>query len=328
MAGVGDAYFQKQLTVRRERLEAVNARNGASAEISRLVAEVDAALARLDSGTFGICEVCGGTLDTERLIADPLARVCLEELPPEELRRLQDDLEMAGRIQRALLPPQTLAVHGWDVHYRYEPVGPVSGDYCDLIVVSQPSSELFFLLGDVAGKGVAASLLMSHLHAMFRSLVTVGQPLAEMLTLASRLFCESTAAGQYATLIAGRADSTGHVELAGAGHPPALLLGNAGVTRIESSGFPLGMFSDAHFTTRTIDLRPGDALLFYSDGVTESRSASGEEFGVARLARLAENRRGTAPADLVAACFAEVRSFSGAQPRTDDITLMALRRSV
>ena len=98
MASVGDAYFQQQLTVRKDRLQAMNQRNGASAEIDRLVAEVDAALARLDSGTFGICEVCGGTMDTERLVADPLARVCLEELPPEELRRIEADLEAAGRI--------------------------------------------------------------------------------------------------------------------------------------------------------------------------------------------------------------------------------------
>lgn len=327
MASVGDAYFQQQLTVRRERLQAVNDRNGASAEINRLVAEVDAALARLDSGTFGICEVCGGALDAERLIADPLARVCLEEQPPEELRRLEADLEMAGRIQRALLPPQNVSVHGWEVHYRYEPVGHVSGDYCDLIVANQPTGELFFLLGDVVGKGVAASLLMSHLHAMFRSLVTVGQPLAQMLSVASRLFCESTAAGQYATLIAGRADAAGHIEIAGAGHPPALLLREGGVTRIESHSFPLGMFCDANFSTQSFELRPGDALLFYSDGVTESRSASGEEFGVSRLEQFAGNRRGVSPADLVGGCFNELRSFSGSQRRSDDVTLMALRRT-
>jgi len=328
MASVGDAYFQQQLTVRKQRLQAVSDRNGASAEINRLVAEVDAALARLDNGTFGICEVCGGAMDTERLIADPLARVCLEEQPPEELRRLEADLEMAGRIQRALLPPQNLTVHGWEVHSRYEPVGHVSGDYCDLIVANQPSGELFFLLGDVVGKGVAASLLMSHLHAMFRSLVTVGQPLSQMLSVASRLFCESTAAGQFATLIAGRANASGRVELAGAGHPPALLLREAGVTRVESSGFPLGMFSDAHFSTQQFDFRPGDCLLFYSDGVTESHSAAGEEFGIARLEQFAANRRGASPADLVGGCFTELRSFAGSHPRADDVTVMALRRTV
>jgi phosphoserine phosphatase RsbU/P len=327
MASVGDAYFQEQLTKRRERLEAVTSRNGETAEIHRLVAQVDAALARLENGTFGVCEACGGSVEPQRLIADPLVRVCLDELPPEERRRLEADLEMAGRIQRALLPPQDLAVHGWEVHYRYEPVGLVSGDYCDLILANSPAKELFFLLGDVSGKGVSASLLMSHLHAMFRSLVTVGQSLEQMFTVASRLFCESTTAGQFATLIAGRADASGNLEIASAGHPPALLLHCNGITRIESGGFPLGMFSDAHFVTQRLEVCPGDALLFYSDGVTESRGASGEEYGVERLSRFAEKRRGSPPADLVASCLAELRDFSAAQPRSDDVTMMALRRA-
>ncbi|HUJ39872.1 MAG TPA: SpoIIE family protein phosphatase [Candidatus Acidoferrales bacterium] len=327
MASVEHSYFQQQLTVRRERLQAATARNGAQAEINRLVAEVDAALARLDSGTFGICEVCGGELESERLIADPLTRICLDELPPEELRRLEADLEMAGRIQRALLPPPDLAVRGWEVHYRYEPLGPVSGDYCDLIVANPPGEELYFLLGDVSGKGVAASLLMSHLHAMFRSLAAVGQPLEQMVTTASRLFCESTAAGQYATLVGGRADAQGRVELASAGHPPALLINRSGVKRIESGGFPLGMFCDTNFPTQKFELGPGDSLLFYSDGITESRGAGGEEFGVKRLECVAEERRGASAAELVNGCIAELRSFAGSQRPSDDVTVMALRRA-
>ena len=327
MTSVENSFFQEQLTRRRERLEAVTSRNGDTAEIHRLVAQVDAALARLEAGTFGICETCGGALEPERLIADPLTRVCLDELPPEERRRLEADLEMAARIQRALLPPQNLAVHGWEVHYRYEPVGLVSGDYCDLIVANKPSGELFFLLGDVSGKGVAASLLMSHLHAMFRSLVTVGQSLEQMLEVAGRLFCESTTAGQFATLIAGRADASGNLEIASAGHPPALLLHCNGVTRIESGGFPLGMFRDAPFVTQKLEVCPGDALLFYSDGVTESRGASGEEYGVERLSQFAQKKRGSRPADLVTSCLAELRDFSASQPRSDDVTMMALQRA-
>ena len=329
MASVGNAFFQEQLMKRRERLEAVTSRNGETAEIHRLVAQVDAALARLEGGTFGICEVCGGTLEPERMVADPLTRICLDELPPEERRRLEDDLEMASRIQRALLPPQNLSAHGWDVHYRYEPLGLVSGDYCDLIVspANGHAGELFFLLGDVSGKGVSASLLMSHLHAMFRSLVTTGQPLGQMLSVASRLFCESTTAGQFATLIAGRADANGCVEIASAGHPPALLLHCNGVTRIESGGFPLGMFSDARFVTQKLEVCPGDALLFYSDGVTESRGASGEEYGVDRLTKFAEQKRNSTPAEMVAGCMSDLRAFSGGERRTDDVTVMALRRA-
>jgi phosphoserine phosphatase RsbU/P len=148
-----------------------------------------------------------------------------------------------------------------------------------------------------------------------------------MLSVASRLFCESTTAGQFATLIAGRADASGRVEIVSAGHPPALLLHCDGITRIESSGFPLGMFSDAHFVTQKLEVCPGDSLLFYSDGVTESRGAAGDEYGVERLASFAKNKRGCAPADLVAGCMGELRSFTGGQPRADDVTMMALQRA-
>ena len=327
MASVGSAFFQEQLTERKARLEAITSRNGETAEIHRLVAQVDAALARLENGTFGICEMCGGTVEPERIIADPLTRICLDELPAAERRRLEADLEMAGRIQRALLPPENLSAHGWEIHYRYEPLGLVSGDYCDLIVSNGKSNELFFLLGDVSGKGVAASLLMSHLHAMFRSLVTTGQPLDQMLSVASRLFCESTTAGQFATLIAGRADASGNLEIASAGHLPALLLHCDGVARIESGGFPLGMFSDAHFVTQKLQVCPGDALLFYTDGVTESRSEAGEEYGVERLSKVAATKRTAGPKEIVSSCLGELRGFAGSQARTDDATLMAVRRA-
>ena len=127
--------------------------------------------------------------------------------------------------------------------------------------------------------------------------------------------------------MAGRANGSGCLEVVSAGHPPALLVGANGVTRIESGGFPLGMFSDARFTTQKVEFRPGDALLFYSDGVTESRSPGGEEYGVGRLARVVEAHRSSAPADMVAGCLRELRAFSAGQPRIDDVTMMALRRA-
>jgi sigma-B regulation protein RsbU (phosphoserine phosphatase) len=327
MATVGDSYFEEQLMARRERLQAATPQNGAHAEIARLVAEVDAALERLHNGTYGICEVCHESVGAETLMADPLARICLDHLSPHEARGLEADLEMAARIQRALLPPQNLSVHGWDVHYHYEPLGLVSGDFCDVVVAAPHTGELFFLLGDVSGKGVAASLLMSHLHAMFRSLATVKQPLDEMMTLANRLFCQSTISGQFATLVAGRADAHGRVELVSAGHPPILVLGSGRPSRIESGGFPLGMFRETQFPLQSLELGSGATLLFYSDGVTETRNASGEEYGIERLEQFSARNCGHAPAQLVESCLRELRSFSGGQPRSDDLTLMALRRA-
>ncbi|HUK54166.1 MAG TPA: SpoIIE family protein phosphatase [Candidatus Binatia bacterium] len=327
MATVGDSYFEQQLTARRERLAAVAAHNGVHEEVARLVAEVDAALDRLHNGTYGICEQCHEPIEAEGLVVDPLRRICLEHLTPGEARGLEADLEMAARIQRALLPPQNLSVHGWEVHYHYEPLGLVSGDFCDLIVAAPPAGELFFLLGDVSGKGVAASLLMSNLHAMFRSLATVEQPLDQMMALANRLFCQSTISGQFATLVAGRADRQGRMEVVSAGHPPMLLLGSSGVRRIDSSGLPLGMFRETQFPAQSLELHAGETLLFYSDGVTEARNPAGEEFGVERLAQFSSRHRGHSAEKLVGSCLGELRAFSAGQPRGDDLTLMVLRRA-
>ena len=134
----------------------------------------------------------------ERLIANPLTRLCLDHLSPKEQRALEDDLELAARIQTGLLPQPSQKIDGWEIAYHYQPAGIVSGDYCDLI--SSDDQSLLFVLGDVSGKGVAASMLMAHLQAMFRTLISINLPLEEIVERASRVFCESTLPTHYATL--------------------------------------------------------------------------------------------------------------------------------
>jgi len=114
--------------------------------------------------------------------------------------------------------PQQHFPSGFHARYHYAPAGLVSGDYCDLF---QSNGSLIFLLGDVSGKGVAASMQMSHLHATFRSLANVDLPLDCMVQAANRIFAESTLAGQFATLIVGRASQDGAVEFVSAGHLPS-----------------------------------------------------------------------------------------------------------
>jgi sigma-B regulation protein RsbU (phosphoserine phosphatase) len=326
MPHVGDDYLREQLIDRRQRL-ATAAMASRSVEIQMLVAEVDGALERIEKGTYGLCDVCHDAIETPRLIADPLARVCLDHLNPQQRRALEDDLQLAARIQHGLLPPQNLALDSWQVHYQYQPAGQVSGDYCDLIVGGKESGDLFFLLGDVSGKGVAASMLMTQLHAMFRSLITVGLPLERLIGMANSIFCESTTAGQYATLVCGRAARSGAVELSSAGHVPALLVRGMEVSRIESTGFPLGMFCESRFEVHRLQLAPGESLLLYTDGVTEARGTSQVEYGVERLTSLARERRALFPKELATACLKDVEAFRGDTPPTDDVTFMVLRRT-
>jgi len=326
MATVESEFLRNQLQERRQKLEAAVEGSGQNPALAQLLQEVDSALERMETGAYGICETCHDSIEKDRLLADPLVRYCLDHLTPAQQRALEEDLQLASQIQRALLPQQGLQVADWHVHYHYEPSGPVSGDYCDLIHSDGGSQDLYFLLGDVSGKGVAASMLMSHLHAMFRSLTSVGLPLGQLLSLANRVFCESTMAGQYATLVAGRAGHSGEVELSNAGHLPGLLVRRGEVTRIDATGVPLGMFCDGQYAVKRLRLEKGDTLFLYTDGLSEARDGSGSEYGVSRLAQLVARQGALSPEALAASCLKEVKAFSAGAPRTDDLTIMVIRR--
>lgn len=329
MPAATDPYLREQLEKRREELIAAMASPAIEADISpfrTLLTEVDSALGRMDHGTFGICDACHDPIEKDRLIADPLTTLCLDHLTEEGRRSLERDIELAAKIQRGLLPQADSRFRDWRVQYHYKPAGLVSGDYCDLILPPNGDGKMIFLVGDVAGKGVAASLLMTHLHAMFRSLAGVVGELSQLLETANRVFCESTIAGQYATLVCGRAGAHGEVELASAGHFPALLTAKDGVQQIHATGLPLGMFSTSRYPTQRVRMEPGDNLLLFTDGISEANNSAGNEYGVERIMRVAGERYGWIPHELLSACLRDIEKFSSASAPKDDQTMMVIHR--
>lgn len=324
MATLEGTFLHSQLEDRKRRLEAAVALAPEKAGFAGLLREVDAALERMDQGNYGVCEECHESIEQDRLLADPLVRYCLDHLDASQRSALQRDLDLASEVQRNLLPPSDLSAGGWQASYHYSPVGPVSGDYCDLI----PSDgQLFFALGDVSGKGVAASMRMVHLHALFRSLTGMALPLGQMITQANRVFCESSLAGQYATLVCGQAKPTGEVEIHNAGHLPAIVVGHGGVLRIESTGLPLGLFHEVDFSATRLHLDPGDTLFLYTDGLSEARHAD-DEYGVDRATRLVRQQARRTPSELIAACLDDLRAFVENSPLLDDLTLLAIQRII
>jgi sigma-B regulation protein RsbU (phosphoserine phosphatase) len=317
--------LREQLIDRRHKLEDAASVFHRPAELSRLLEEVDAALRRMDVGTYGLCEVCNDPIETERLIADPLQRFCLGDLTPRQQRALEEDLELASQIQTGLLPPPVQKIDGWEVSYHYQPAGPVSGDYCDLIRGEDQS--LHFVLGDVSGKGVAASMLMAHLNAMFRTLISIDLPLDKLVERASRVFCESTLPTQYATLVCGRANTKGEVELCNAGHLPPLLVQDGKVTSIEATGLPVGVFGNESFTVSRVQMNKGDSLFLYTDGLSESLDRGGNEYGAERLSQLLNDNHGLEPDSLISLCRHELYNFADGKAPKDDLTLMAIRRT-
>jgi sigma-B regulation protein RsbU (phosphoserine phosphatase) len=325
MSSVLDMAYERKLRESRECLERTARVPGAGPEVRCRIREVDAAIDRLEKGTLGICEVCNEPVEPERLAADPLVRVCLSHYSDDERRRLEGDLELAARVQAGLLPRNGVHAAGWRFFYRYEAAGPVSGDFLDVLTPDGSGADAFFLVGDASGKGVAASLLMSQIHAIFRSLAGMGLPPADLVGRVNRLFAAGKPASSFATLVYGRAGRGGEVELVNAGHCPPLLLRGGSVTTVPSTGLPVGLFPAVEYGSVNLHLSPGDRLLLYTDGVSEAHNSLEEEYGDPRILDAA-SAAGAGPDDLVRALHEDVIRFRGEAARSDDLTVLAIGR--
>jgi sigma-B regulation protein RsbU (phosphoserine phosphatase) len=312
-----------QLVERRARLEAASG-SVSDGYLKDLLAEVDLALTKIEIGSYGLCETCTDPIEEDRLQVNPLCRFCLDHLNDAERKQHQKDLDLATQIQLKLLPSRDLVLEQWETHYRYEPLGAVGGDYCEVIDLGGGQS-LFFAVGDVAGKGIAASLLMMHLSAIFRSLLSMDLPLAEVVSRANQLFCESTGPAHYATLVCGRTTATG-VEICNAGHCAPLLLLKDGTEKVDSSGLPLGLFPTSDYTVAQYSPKDGESIVLYSDGITEAENASGEDYQAERLTRLLRARFDHDACAMADCVFEDLRLFRGAHPAADDATLLVVRR--
>lgn len=291
-----------------------------------LLQRIDTTLQQLHNGTWGVCGVCHESISPAGMEEHPLVSICLECMTEAQRTALEYDLKSAAKVQRALLPPTTLSHDGWDVSYIWEPFGAVSGDHIDLVQPPSTTDPFHLLLGDVAGKGVAASLLQSQLHALLRALTDTQTTLSNLIGRANNLFFEGTSASNYATLTAVRLYPDGRAVLSNAGHPRPLLADRRGVRPIEDASIPLGMLADAEYPEREIQLRQDDTLLLYTDGWTEAEYGD-EEYGVGRAAAAFRRARKLPLRDLLASCRDDLATFLNGESRGDDLTLVAVRRT-
>lgn len=337
--------LRQQLLTRREDLAELCSLSS-DARLADLLRQVDEALATAGGGALEACAACGEKVGAEHLhsgaagtlapasgrapgrreTAGLPASICVECLSRGERLALEQDLERAATVQRTLLPPRLRDEDGWQIAWLWEPLGAVSGDYIDLICSDLPGCAVHLLLGDVVGKGVAASLLQSHLHGLFGALAPSGLAVGELVGRANRHFFDATTAASYASLLTLRLDADGSVELANAGHPRPLLAARRGVHPVEGSGFPLGLFPEADWHGRSLEVSAGETLLLYTDGWTEAGQGE-EEFGIGRAAASFRRHAHLPLPDLLAACRDDMETFLDGSPRTDDLSLVALRRT-
>jgi len=324
MTGLNIPSLKNHLTERRERLQETIKYIPDPVKLYSLLQQVDSALERIDNGSYGICDVCHDPIESDRLIMDPLLTVCLDHLNHHQRKALEQDLELAIKIQRNLLPGNNLSVNGWDFCYHYSPAGTVSGDFCDFIKLDDQS--VLFVLGDVSGKGISASLMMSHLHALIRSLLLLNLPVNEIVTRANRLFCESTLSTHYATMVFGKAKSNGNIEICIAGHNPPLLIKNGNVDILNATGVPVGLFSQSEYELVNVDLQKGNSLILYTDGLTEA-SVNEVEYGEDRLREQLMKARDFSAKSIIDNILIDHKSFLKNSPPFDDITITVMTKS-
>ena len=262
-----------------------------------------------------------------RTVTDRLGRYHLDYLSAAERDWLEQDMERAAEVQRQLLPDTHVRFEGWEISYCYQPFGPLGGDYCDIMPCGNGGKELLLTLGDASGKGIAASLLMAQLHAIFHTLGSSHLAVQELVERANQILCHHAVSCSFATLVCVRATSEGDVEICNAGHCSPLLVGSAGVTRIESGGLPLGLFPNVHCDVTRKHLEKGDSLFFYTDGLTEASDGSEGEYGAERLLQQVQEAAALPPQAMIETCIENVAAFRAGVPSTDDVTVIAMRRA-
>ncbi|MDP4176121.1 MAG: SpoIIE family protein phosphatase [Bacteroidota bacterium] len=296
-----------------------------TAEILRLIEEIDSALKRMTNGTYGLCEVCGDPIEPDRLKADPLLKVCLDDFSAEQQKNLENELSLAVKVQQNLLPTENISLPGWDIDYHYEPASIVSGDYCDLIIPDERSENQYVIVGDVTGKGVAASMLMTHLHAMFHTLVPFNLKLSELMERINRVLCESTADDLFATLVLARAHKDGTIEISNAGHCLPILITESGAIEPGSNGVPLGILCQATYESTSFKMHRGDVLILYTDGLTEAMNGD-DCFELSRILQYQHEFRDMSPREIIETINAELSAFLDGSVKSDDLTLMVLKK--
>jgi serine phosphatase RsbU (regulator of sigma subunit) len=240
-------------------------------------------------------------------------------------RRAAHELEIAMQVQARLFPQRQPAMRSLEYAGACVQTRRVGGDYYDFLDLGQ--ERLGLVIGDIAGKGMPAALLMANLQAYLRSqcATAVEQP-ERFLQTVNRLFYENTADNAYATFFYSEFDDrTGRLRYANCGHLPALLLRNDGeVEHLSAMSSVLGLFPDWECCTDERRLLPGDLLAIYTDGITEAFDDREEEFGESRLLDALHTHRARRPSEIVAAVFEAVREFSPQEQR-DDITMIVAR---
>ncbi len=261
---------------------------------------------------------------TQTSLAIAAARLYEQSVRQE---RLEHEMRLAREIQASFLPEASPQIPGWRIAVDWRAASGVGGDYYDLMQ-AQPN-ELTLCIADVSDKGVAAALYMALSRTVLRAAALDAHSPVEILQRANRVLLEDSRSGMFVSLVYGHLDlHSGRLRYVRAGHTPLLLVRAAdrSVIALEPNGVVLGVIPDPELEEAVVELAPGDALVLYTDGVTEAWNEREEEFGLERLQAVIQQSEELTPEALIASINEAVQQFVGSLPQADDYTLLVIQR--
>lgn len=243
-----------------------------------------------------------------------------------EKGRLERELQMAREVQTSLLPRETPQIPGWEFGARWRPAREVAGDYYDFI--PGENGQLGLVIADVTDKGMPAALFMGLTRSIVRASVDGASSPAEGIARANRLICADSTGGMFVTLFYALLNPEAReLTYVNAGHNPPLLC-RAGQDRpveLTLTGLPLGIELEAAYEQRTVQLIPGDFVLFYTDGVTDALNSLQQSFGMARLQQVLEEHCAAPAAAILGALEAALDGFTGSSAPFDDMAFVVIK---
>jgi len=257
-------------------------------------------------------------------IATALVNAQLYAKVSENERRMDREMKIAREIQRQLMPDEIPAVHPLTIAVAFKPVAHLGGDLYDFIEFDD--GRLAIVVGDVAGKGAPAALYAALSSGIIRTRATRKYPPGQMLELVNKTLYERPIESQYCALTYAIYDpQTRKIVLANSGLPYPLLLREGSPRFLDLAGIPVGLFADSKYQELELELRAGDVLAFYTDGLVEARNESNEDFGLKRLAQIVHEHRQESVEDIVNAVTLAADNFIGSVPLHDDRTLIVVK---
>jgi len=288
---------------------------------------IDASLEKMEEGTYGICEICHDSVDSELLQMDFTATVCLGHYSEDELRQLESELELSQIVQRALLPQRVPPLAGYDIAAFSRPAQIVTGDYFDFLQFEDGTYG--FVVADVSGHGVSAGMLMSSLQTVFHTLSPQTDSPEDVLRRINHLYIHNIKFTTFVTAFFGKLDPLNRImSYASAGHnPPLLYRGSTkGTTWLQPTGAAIGLVEDYQLRLEHVQLMEGDILLIYTDGVIEAFNPQGnDQFGYVRLAEIVQQNEALPANEITQKIRGALNDFAGGSLPADDITIIVCK---